>query len=778
MDQAARAKEIVDVSGRRVERRQQLLLRVGVPILGVVLVVASILGIALYSYQSNRQGALMLSEALLNGLQGRIEREVTTYLGPATQAALIARDMVARNAVTDGQVAIEGFAASMLNQVSNLEAFYIADGEGNFTMVRRDPAGGTDTKLIVNAPGARQVSLTHLDDAGHVLDRRFDTADTFDPRTRVWFKGALDTDGVYWSSPYVFFTTKKPGITASIRFTQSGSLDRVFGVDITLEALSSFLGSLQIGRTGRAAIVTRTGAVIAVPGLGEEAVPDPATAADATHTDSLDGSDLKDPALQAAFDRFRVQGFGSYTLTSGASRVVAVASHLPAAGADWVLLIVVPQADFTNYADATSRQNLLLSLITIGLATLLGLLLIRQNRRADQMRRALARQQESGARETRALATLAARPGLFDPDQPAPSLTESLADITAARRASIWRLAGDGRILHCEDAFERGGGHVEGLELSRSEVPRFFEYLDGGEPLDAVDAAVDSRTSELHRLLMRPFGSRTLSVRPVHGPDGLVGLVTLEDPRVDNPPGGFTQAVSSIVAMRQVREQQESAAAEPAPEPAGAAPVAAEGDEAFSSALATAVDPADVAAAVFPATMAMVLRFNDAVSLARPDQQGMTALADDIARAMQEIAARHSLPYMKLTGHDLVAAAGCCTAADAGAAVRLADAALAARDACLRLLATAGVEPVFAIGIDYGLALGAVLGDGPRVFNLWGEAIRTAELMAGTAAEGGSIQVSERAYQQLQGGFLFRPRGVFFVPGAGTARTFVLAGRR
>ena len=39
----------------------------------------------------------------------------------------------------------------------------------------------------------------------------------------------------------------------------------------------------------------------------------------------------------------------------------------------------------------------------------------------------------------------------------------------------------------------------------------------------------------------------------------------------------------------------------------------------------------------------------------------------------------------------------------------------------------------------------------------------------GTAAEGGSIQVSERAYQQLQGGFLFRPRGVFYVPRIGTA---------
>ena len=66
----------------------------------------------------------------------------------------------------------------------------------------------------------------------------------------------------------------------------------------------------------------------------------------------------------------------------------------------------------------------------------------------------------------------------------------------------------------------------------------------------------------------------------------------------------------------------------------------------------------------------------------------------------------------------------------------------------------------------------------PRLFNLWGDAIRTAELMAQSAAESGTIQVSEGAYEQLRPHFLFRARGVFYVPGVGTARTFILAGRR
>jgi len=768
--------EIVDISGGRVRRRRQSLRRVGGPVLGVGLVILSILGISLYTYQANREGALMLSEAVLDALQARIAQEVSSYLNPATQAALIARDMVARNAISDGQTAIEGFAASMLNQVPNLEGFYVANGDGDFTMVRRDPAGGTDTKLIANRPGARQVSSVHLDAAGQPVSSATDPSDNFDPRERVWYKGALDTSGVYWSSPYIFFTTQAPGITAAIRFKQAGSIDRVFGVDITLEALSGFLASLQIGRTGRAAIVDSAGNVIAAPGLvrpigadGRQVVPT-ATAA------------LNSPALTDAYDRFRVEGYGNRTVDVDGTRFVVLASRLPAAGQDWVLLIAAPQSDFIGFAEDNSRKNILLSLITIGLAGLLGLLLVRQNRRADRMARQLAQQRENNAQETRALSALAAQPGLFDPRRPAPGLTEGLAEMSAARRTSVWRLAGEGRTLRCEDLFEHGGGHVDGLELSRSELPRFFRSLDGGEAIDGVDAAADARTAELHRLLMRPFGSRTLSVLPVRGPAGISGALLLEDAAELERARSFAQAVSSIAAMRMARHEQEDNALLPSEAvetgPYAAAAVA-DGTQAFSSVLTLErPDPGDLAATYFPSVTAMNIRFDDAISLARPDQAGVTTLADEIARAMQAIATQYALPYMKLTGHSLIAAAGCTATQDPLATARLADAAVAARETCLSLLAQSGLEPVFHIGIDFGAALGCALGQEPRVFNLWGDVIRTAELMAQSAAGTGSIQVSEHAYEQLRQQFLFRARGVFYLPRIGTARTFILAGRR
>ena len=83
------------------------------------------------------------------------------------------------------------------------------------------------------------------------------------------------------------------------------------------------------------------------------------------------------------------------------------------------------------------------------------------------------------------------------------------------------------------------------------------------------------------------------------------------------------------------------------------------------------------------------------------------------------------------------------------------------------------IPDLFVVGNAY-----CALGQEPRVFNLWGDVIRTAELMAQSAAGTGSIQVSEHAYEQLRQQFLFRARGVFYLPRVGTARTFILAGRR
>ena len=754
---------------------KRLWLRVGVPIGGVVLVIAAILAITLYTDRVNRAGVLALSNNLLAGMQARIARQVSGYLDPATRAALLTRDMVTGNAIANPHTALQAFAASALRQIPQIDAMYVADSAGNFIMVRRGTDGGTATKVIRDQPGPRAVTWLYRDAGGRIIRIEQTPKDTFDPRTREWYQGALKTNGVFWSDVYVFFTARAPGVTAAIRFDDPTRGERVFGVDITLKALSEFLASLRVGKGGRVAIIDDTGRLIAVPDA-EKLVHGEGNALVAARVDQLG-----DPVLTGAYDRFRVEGYGRRVITVEGERIVSIAARLPAAGRKWSLLIVVPERDFIGFVAANSRRALALSLIVVALTALLAAFLVRQGLRADRTARLLLDRGRAVERQGAAFARLAREGGLLDPrqEEPVRVVTETLAELAAARRVSVWRVGAGALTLGCEDAYEReSAGHVGGLELARAELPQFFTMLGGGETISSEDAANDRLLAELHRVLMHGFESRALTVVPVMAGESAAGAIMLEDARRLAEVRDILPAIASMLAIR-MQDSEERAGRQVAgtvAEPSARQPIEA-GERSFEAELALrGLDPKMIGAEVFPAVAAMVVRFSDPAAIAARGAGEDCIVAERIAEALQDIAASHDIPYMKLVGQDVVAAAGF-AANDGAAVVRIADAALATREKCLEAFEEAGQPPTFRIGIDFGIAIGSEVGRQPRLFNLWGEAVRTADAMANTAAGAGSIQVSEAAYQRLRRQFLFRPRGSFYLPRVGAARTFVLASR-
>ncbi|HMK69114.1 MAG TPA: hypothetical protein VK433_11230, partial [Stellaceae bacterium] len=61
-------------------------------------------------------------------------------------------------------------------------------------------------------------------------------------------------------------------------------------------------------------------------------------------------------------------------------------------------------------------------------------------------------------------------------------------------------------------------------------------------------------------------------------------------------------------------------------------------------------------------------------------------------------------------------------------------------------------------------------------FNLWGEAVTTAGILARSATPG-TVQASETVRRRVGRDFLFRPRGDFYLARVGSVQTFVLASR-
>ncbi|MCQ8241781.1 adenylate/guanylate cyclase domain-containing protein [Rhizosaccharibacter radicis] len=806
-------------------RGRGLLKRLVLPSLGVLLVILTILGLTLQSYRTSRAGALALSQEVLRALRTVIADRVSTYLDGATRAADTARDMMVHGTFGNNGDAFNAYAASMLRQVPQLEAFYLARADGDFGLVQRSEAGGLKTVVIQHAPdGSRTASTVQTDAGGKVLDRQpVQKPSDYDPRGRPWYAGAVKAQGkLFWSQPILFKPTRQTVITASLAFDGQDGVQRVYAVDIALDQLSAFMATLRIGQRGRAAIVERSGQVIAAPSLAPSAPvraaparAAPALAAPAAPppssskpggsgerpaTGALPGtvavSALGDPVLSRAFDRWRTEGLGSKLLTVDGKRYVGIATALSAASDDWVLLIVAPESDFAGFAVADGRQSLVFALVVIALALLLAGLLFRQGRRSDRMSRLLLRQRMIAGQEGDALRRLATDPALLDPEADAPLLSELLAEIADARRASLWRLSADGHSLRCTDAFERldgESGHTAGLELSRFELSGFMTALaEEPEGLGVADAAADQRTAALHRLFMRPFESRSLLVRPVLTGDGeLGGAVLLEDALHPERVRNLIPSVAAIASLRDPtrRRAAETGASEaemaaPPAEPEGRSPPVARKPLPDRPLLPAGDERPAGREGEAPGIAVMSLVFEPM----RLDGRGggrAERLADELMTNIRSCCERNGVSFLKVLGHRIVAAGGWEADPDGHATERLADAALAIREHCLSLLARERLEPWFRMGLDLGRGNTAVIGgagaDGgdPRGhFNLWGEAVRLSELMADTAPDPGTIQVTERIYARLSRGFLFRPRGAFFVPDLGVTRTFVLAGRR
>ena len=59
--------------------------------------------------------------------------------------------------------------------------------------------------------------------------------ETYDPRLRLWYRGAVEKQSLDWSDIYIFFTDQKPGITVSLPIRKGDdAILGVVGLDITL----------------------------------------------------------------------------------------------------------------------------------------------------------------------------------------------------------------------------------------------------------------------------------------------------------------------------------------------------------------------------------------------------------------------------------------------------------------------------------------------------------------------------------------------------------------
>ena len=146
-----------------------------------------------------------------------------------------------------------------------ISSFLLASETGNEIMLLRDG----DHWLLrrtgcVDCP-EHSLLYRYAEDYDAALPEESD--ERYDPLTRPWFQNAIGqpAESLHWTAPYQFFTTKQPGITASIPFTSPDGMNHVAGFDVTLDEICEFTSNLAVSESGFAIILDDQRRLIGLP---------------------------------------------------------------------------------------------------------------------------------------------------------------------------------------------------------------------------------------------------------------------------------------------------------------------------------------------------------------------------------------------------------------------------------------------------------------------------------------------------------------------------------
>ncbi|HEY4255399.1 MAG TPA: adenylate/guanylate cyclase domain-containing protein [Chlamydiales bacterium] len=173
----------------------------------------------------------------------------------------------------------------------------------------------------------------------------------YDPRTRPWYKEALQAKGVHWTGVYDYSVFNEKGITVSQAVRNSdGQLEAVTGADLSLRFLSEFVEEKVVGKRGEAFIVDGQGRLIS------------------------QNKAISPVVVQSIYREFQKENKIDVAVeVNGGDYLASIHPFPKTFGNDWSILIIVPRADF--FAGLIAAQNEVV-LISIAIALIAAILVV------------------------------------------------------------------------------------------------------------------------------------------------------------------------------------------------------------------------------------------------------------------------------------------------------------------------------------------------------------------------------------------------------------------
>ncbi|MCF8478880.1 MAG: HAMP domain-containing protein [Rhodospirillum sp.] len=243
-------------------------------------VLAALTGVIVwYNYQSNAEAALVQAEVLLTEVSGKVIERAQLINEPLYALGRMSPYLESLADKPDlGPHPATALLTRSLEVHPQISAVYMGYGDGDTYIIFSLPPGDERKRVALAAPEGARFAIFRLirDRAGKAVglwrylngDRvtvgsRVERDPDFDPRTRVWFRNARESEGLVRSPLYYFAYVNELGYTLSQRF--DGPIPGVFGADVTLGSMSRFLAAQSFSANSKVVMFTEGGILTGHP---------------------------------------------------------------------------------------------------------------------------------------------------------------------------------------------------------------------------------------------------------------------------------------------------------------------------------------------------------------------------------------------------------------------------------------------------------------------------------------------------------------------------------
>ncbi len=219
----------------------------------------------------------------------------------------------------------------------------------------------------------------HLLDAQGKNQKLLKFQATVDTRQTNWYKDGKAATKQTWSQIYLYKVPLLLGLSAVVPvYDNQGKFQGVFNSGITLDGISAFLNNLKFSPAGQTFIIDPGGDLVAT------------STQERPYLKDQQGKPIRLPVIQSTNDWTRAIAlylqaeYGDFqhipknlqftVKVPGNNLFAQVLSYQDQYGLDWILVTVIPASDFMGKINANTKITFLLCLLTLVIATGLGII--------------------------------------------------------------------------------------------------------------------------------------------------------------------------------------------------------------------------------------------------------------------------------------------------------------------------------------------------------------------------------------------------------------------